>query len=59
MTAGNPLGGLIGALVGTYVLKCCGGLKKSFYILDFFGIIATIIIMVKVVIINIVIGRFI
>lgn len=59
MTAGNPLGGLIGALLGTYMLRCTGGLKKAFLILDLIGIIATIIIIVKVDIINIVIGRFI
>jgi len=58
MTSFNPLGGLIGALTGTYILKCCGGLKKSFFLADFIGIIGTVIILSKIDILNIVIGRF-
>lgn len=59
MSSFNPLGGLIGALVGTYVLKCCGGIKKSFMLMDLVGIIGTVVILVKIDIVNIIIGRFI
>lgn len=59
MTSLNPFGGLLGALVGTYVLKCCGGIKKSFFAVDICGIIGTVIILIKADVPNIVIGRFI
>jgi len=59
MSSFNPLGGLIGALVGTYVLKYCNSLRRSFFLMDLLGIIGTVCILVKVDIINIVIGRFI
>lgn len=44
MTGSNPLGGLIGALLGTYLLKVCGTLKRSFILTDLLGIIGCVII---------------
>lgn len=44
MSGGNPFGGLVGALCGTYVLRIMNGLKKSFILADILGIIGTIII---------------
>lgn len=58
MTGGNPLGGLFGAFLGTYVLKLCGGLKKGFILTDIIGIIGTIIVICNLDFANIIIGRF-
>lgn len=58
MTGANPLGGLIGALMGTYVLKWCGSLKKSFYATDLLGIIGTVVIICNLDFWNIILGRF-
>lgn len=58
MTSFNPLGGLIGALLGTQVLKIFKSLKKSFICMDILGIIATVIILIDFKVENIVVGRF-
>lgn len=58
MSSSNPLGGLIGALVGTYILHTLGTIKKSFIFLDIVGIIATAIMLSAVEYPNIIIGRF-
>lgn len=59
MSSSNPLGGLIGALVGTYILHAFKTIKRSFIFLDIVGMIATAIMLIAVEYPNIIIGRFI
>lgn len=58
MTSFNPLGGLIGALVGTYLLHWIGTIKRSFYFIDILGTIGTGIILIDTELANICVGRF-
>lgn len=58
MTAANPLGGMIGAFSGARFLHWVGGVRKSLMILDFLGIITTIIEICSTNLVVIIIGRF-
>jgi len=44
MSGGNPFGGLVGALLGTFVLRMFKSIKLSFLFADLIGIIGSIVI---------------